>query len=299
MSRVRPIDEPLQDPVDVVGVLDHGADVRVDRGPHSAVGRGDAGQPVQVGEQRRPSRSSSSTGRSSYPSWPVAAASTRVVAPAATKPFERRGDLGRTDRATDRAVRPGTKPPTARSPRSASVFAFSAGSSGRNPSGPNSVAASPTLAHLGQHGLGVVLPAPAGDLADTPGDRGTGDPGSKVSHRPISSIAGQFRARATTRFSCRDSSHASAIRKACQRVPDRARHLAAAGDHLGEGGQLGDVRRAEAVHEGHVRLRRRGRSLPARRTAARCARPARPRSSRGCRAPPSGRRGRPRCSGCR
>ena len=82
----------------------------------------------------------------------------------------------------------GTKPPTASQARSsARVFAFSAGSSGRKPSGPNSVARETDLAHLGEHRPRVVLAAPARDLADAPGDRGSGDPESKVSHRPISS----------------------------------------------------------------------------------------------------------------
>lgn len=86
---------------------------------------------------------SSSTGRSSYPSRPVAAASTSVVAPAATKPSSAAATAG--DGSYDGSCSTtGTNPPTARRPTSARVFAFSAGSSGRNPSGPNSVAARPT-----------------------------------------------------------------------------------------------------------------------------------------------------------
>ena len=45
----------LEHPADLVAALDHGADVRVQHGV-DAVRGGQAGEPVEVGEQRRPAR---------------------------------------------------------------------------------------------------------------------------------------------------------------------------------------------------------------------------------------------------
>jgi len=45
----------LEHPADLVAALDHGPDVRVQHGI-DAVRGGQAGEPVEVGEQRRPAR---------------------------------------------------------------------------------------------------------------------------------------------------------------------------------------------------------------------------------------------------
>ena len=209
---------------------------------------------------------SSSTGRPSYPSWPVAAASTSVAAPAATKTVEGRSHLGQPGRAPGRAGRPGrSRRPPAR-PRSASVFAFSRRVVGKEAVRTELGRRDADVAHLGEHRLRVVLPAPARDLADTPRDRGAGDPACKVSHRPISSVSSRVAVRGRHAAVEADDAVLAAGQLAgvgdpegLVGVPDRARDLAGPGDDLGEGGQLGDVRRPEAVHEGGVRRARRGR----------------------------------------
>ena len=117
---------------------------------------------------------SSRTGRSSYPSTPVAAASTTTPAPAARQSSMNAVDLGQRvvarvvqhdgHEAADRG-QPVVGRAARRAPRASGEEAVRA-ELGRGEA---------ERAHLLEHRRGVELVAPARDLADSPGDRGARD----------------------------------------------------------------------------------------------------------------------------
>ena len=130
-----------QHAVGLLARLDHGADVGVQGREQAVLGRG-VRDPVEVGQQRRP--------------LGVVEHRALVVAlRAGGGGDDDRGRLRGGERLHGRTTSgrgsdagscstTGTNWPTARSPAAASVRALASGASGRNPSGPNSVAARPT-----------------------------------------------------------------------------------------------------------------------------------------------------------
>ena len=131
--------------------LDHGADMGMQHGQHAALGGGS-------GHRSRLASSSATAvievGRESYPSDPVAAASTRTSGPG-TPPTRRAARRCRArDRGRRRAAPPGRTCPRS-SARTSSSAVSSAGSEGRKPSGPEFGGRQSHVAHLGQYPFGA------------------------------------------------------------------------------------------------------------------------------------------------
>ena len=198
-------------PVGLLARLDHGADVRVQRGGEAASG-GSLLEPVEVAQQRLPAG--------------VVEHGTGVVALLPGRGGEHDGRGARRDEALHRPLdlgervvarvvqHHGDELPDGLEPLRGEEVGLGLrgrrGGSHRDrtrwrPGRPRAIWASTVL--------GVVLPAPAGDLAHPPRDGGTGN--AHFDRRNGGAHRVSISSRRTTRPSRRDSSQASAMRNAC------------------------------------------------------------------------------------
>ena len=163
----------VEDALHLGGVLDHRADVRVQ-------GRGDArlrrggGQPVEVAQQRRPARPRPGPGARRTPPGRSPRRAPAVPAPVSTKASSVRPDRGHG--VVPRVVQDhGDEPAHGMKPVVRQHFRPGARLVGQEARRPELRGGQAHLAHLVEHGAGVVLPPPAGHLAHPPRDRRRGD----------------------------------------------------------------------------------------------------------------------------
>ena len=161
----------VQHPLHLVTVLDHGADVRVQHGPDAAARRPSSVEPVQVGRAGAASRRRPGAGGCRSRPGRSTADSTRTSAPV--------GDEAAEDAVDARAAGRGPAVHEHRDETTdgvswcaASTRAIAAGSAGRKPVRAELGRGEPDLVHLAEHPLRGELVAPAGHLADPPGDGG-------------------------------------------------------------------------------------------------------------------------------
>ena len=151
-------------------------DVRVEGRDHATLGRAVA-DPVEVGEHRRPAGRRRARAASSYPSTPVKAARTTTPAPVGEAAVDERVDLGH--RVVGGVVQQHRQEASdGLQVVGGELLGLRLGLVLEEPGRAELGGGEPQLAHLAENRGGVELVAPAGDLADPPGDRGARDAGA-------------------------------------------------------------------------------------------------------------------------